>query len=143
MQEVKKTWSSLAEAATAGDSTKSEKMRKMLGLRDEQSDAEGGGAGGAPAVGEEDVNAMRERQAELFERLEREYQFARAATHSYGHHGLGSFSSAPAPVAAAAASASAAAGPAPTAGAGSSVSAPVSQSPPLTLASSFVRAARP
>lgn len=141
MQEVKKTWSSLAEAATAGDSTKSEKMRKMLGLRDEQSDAEGGGAGGAPVAGEEDVNAMRERQAELFERLEREYQFARAATHSYGHHGLGSFSSAPAPVAAA--SASAPAGPAPTAGAGSSAPAPVSQSPPLTLASSFVRSARP
>ena len=138
LQEVKKTWSSLAEAATAGDSTKSEKMRKMLGLRDEPSETEGGGAGGAAAAGDEGVSAMRERQTELFERLEREYQFARAATHSYGHHGLGSFSSAPAPV-----PAPAAAGPTPTVP-GSVVTAsapPAASSAPLS--GSFVRATRP
>lgn len=82
MQSKASLWSSTAIIAGKGDSAAAAKFRKLMGIHD--SDA-------AENCDVNDADAIRcaEDQAELFRRLENEYEMSRTLTHTQRGMGLG------------------------------------------------------
>lgn len=71
-----------------GDSKTAAKFRKLMGIKEdgkpiEEDPGESSGSDGKV------VEEQRQKQAELFQRLDKEYEFARMATHTHRGVGLG------------------------------------------------------
>lgn len=74
-QDVNTQWNTTSLSSDHDDKSK-EKFRKLMGIKQESGDG----------VGDDDQDL---KQKELFEKLDKEYQFARMATHTHRGVGLG------------------------------------------------------
>ena len=85
-QDVNSQWNATGLSSDHDDKSK-EKFRKLMGIKPGES-----GPGGAGVSTEEETAEEQEKelkQKELFDKLDKEYQFARMATHTHRGIGLG------------------------------------------------------
>ncbi|CAH8438605.1 unnamed protein product [Schistosoma turkestanicum] len=88
--ESKTLWTATSLIAGKGDSAAAAKFRKLMGIHDSSGEVLDGGAAN---VNETEALRRAEAQAELFRRLEHEYEMSRTITHTQRGAGLGFSSS--------------------------------------------------
>lgn len=81
-QDVNTQWHATTLSSDHDDKSK-EKFRKLMGIKQES------GSSGAGEETEKISEELELKQKELFEKLDKEYQYARMATHTHRGIGLG------------------------------------------------------